>query len=207
MRKNLAAFAAVCSLALVSACGASGGSDNADDKSSDTTEATTAKTTETTEAEAEALAVDEWAADFCGNFSDWLDAIQAASSDVGNQVTPGDIESGKTALVNLFGTASEETQTLITSLEDGGAPDIDDGQGLVDELVSRFEDFDQAAQDAQATAQDLTTDDVATFQADAEELTKTFQDEVTTVGDSFAEIDTMYPDQELQSALTESCDF
>jgi hypothetical protein len=200
MRKSFLVPLAVASLVLVSACGASGG-----DSDSTTTEE--AKATTTTEAEAETVAVDEWAAGFCSDFGTWLEDIQTASGAVGDKVTPGDVESAKTALAELFGSASTTTQTLIASLEEGGAPDIEDGDELVDDLVTKFQGFDDAAMSAQADAEALEVSDAAAFQQDADELTTTFQDEVNTVADSFAEIDTKYPSDELNAALSESCTF
>lgn len=203
MRKSFLVPLAVASLAFVSVCGASGGDSDSSDKST-TTEA---KATTTTEAEAEAVAVDKWAASFCSDFGTWLEDIQAASGAVGDKVTPGDIESAKTALAELFGSASATTQTLITSLEEGGAPDIEDGDELVEDLVTKFQGFDDAAMSAQSDAEALEVSDVTAFQQDADELTTTFQDEVNTVADSFAEIDTKYPSDELNAALSESCTF
>ena len=65
-------------------------------------------------------------------------------------MTPGDIESAKTALAEPLRHAPRTTtQTLITSLDEGGAPDIDDGDELVDDLVTKFQGFDDAAHDGQ----------------------------------------------------------
>lgn len=190
MRKTLSIVAAVAALSFLGACGASGGSDDAKADDPTTTAAPKEETTTTTEAESDAVDVAEWADSFCGSFSTWLDEIQTASGGVEENVTPGDIDSAKTAIADLFGSASEATQTLISDLEDAGDPDIEDGGQLVDDLIEKFEAFDAAAQDAQSDTEALATDDIATFQSDADELTTRFQDEVNTVADSFSEIDT-----------------
>ena len=203
--KTLTAIVAIAALSFVSACGTSGGSDG-DAKKDDATTTAAPKATTTTEADT-SVAVDEWAADFCGNFSSWLDDIKSASSDVGSQVTPGDIDSAKTAISGLFESASQSTQELITAMEEGGSPDIEDGDQLVDDLIEKFQAFDEAAQTAKSETEALATEDVATFQADAEKLTTTFQEEVNTVADSFSEIDAKYPSQDLNEALSSSCNF
>ena len=207
MRKSLTAIVAVAALGFISACGASGGTDSTakDDKAATTTTAA-AKTT-TTAAADDAVAVTDWADDFCGNFSAWLDEIKSASSGVTDSITPGDMESAKTAIAGLFESASTATQDLISQLQDGGAPDIEDGDQLVEDLITKFQAFDDAAQTAKADTEALATDDATTFQSDADELTTRFQDEVNTVADSFGEIDTKYPSSELQDALSSSCDF
>lgn len=205
-RKSLTAVVAIAALSFVSACGTSGGDDSSSTKDSDATTTAAPKATTTTEASS-TVAVDDWAEDFCTNFSAWLDDIKSASSDVGSQVTPGDIESAQTAIAGLFDSASQSTQELITALEDSGDPDIEDGDQLVNDLIEKFQAFDDAAQAAKADTEALATDDIATFQADADQLTTDFQEEVNTVADSFSEIDAKYPSQELNSALSSSCSF
>jgi ABC-type glycerol-3-phosphate transport system substrate-binding protein len=213
MRKLLAILTAAALLTLLGACGTSGGNDDAGSDETTTTaaadETTTApeeEETTTTEAESDAVDVDEWAAGFCGSFSTWLDEIQAASSDVGSQVTAGDLESAQAAISTLFGTASDVTETLITDLEDLGAPDIDDGEQLVADLGDKFQGFVDAADTAQADTDALDLDP-ATFEEQANGLVERFQAEVSAVGDSFGEIDAAYPSPELNAAISESCDF
>lgn len=211
MRTSLAASAATLAL-LLSACGASG----SQEESSATTDAPTTTEAETTTTEEPttttesnvpdgAIAVEEWAEDFCGNFEGWLGNIQDASTSVGEDIQPGDIQGGKDAIVGLFESASAETETLITGIEDGGVPDVEDGDALVDDLLGRFDDFNVAIEEAKAGAENLPVDDPATFQTEVTSLTDTFETEVTTVGESFAELDAQYPSRELQSALSDSC--
>ena len=212
MRKSLSIVMAVAALAFLGACGASGGSSDGEKAETTTTVAekettTTAEETTTTEADTDTVEVEEWADSFCGSFGTWLDDIKTASSGVGDQVTPGDIESAKTAIAGLFGDASQATQNLISELESAGAPDIEDGDQLVDDLIEKFEAFDEAAQSAQTDIAELETTDITTFQDEADKLTTQFQDEVQTVADSFGEIDAKYPSTELNDALNSSCDF
>jgi len=209
MRKTLPILVAVVTVGFLGACGASGGSDNASsDKAATTTAAPKEETTTTTtEADNDTVEVAAWADDFCGNFSAWLDEIQSASGDVASKVTPGDIESAKTAIADLFGTASDATQTLISELESGGAPDIEDGDQLVDDLIEKFQAFDDAAQKAKTETEGLASDDISTFQSEADQLTTTFQDEVNKVADSFTEIDQKYQSSELNSEIKKSCNF
>lgn len=216
MRKTLGTIAVVLSLTLISACGASGGEDDASDDptttvaQSETTEAgtdtTEAEETTTTEEESsgDGVAVDEWAEGFCGNFSTWIDDIQSASDDVATGLTPGDVEGGKAAIVDLFETASVTTEDLIGTLEEGGTPDIEDGEGLVEDLTGKFVDFNDAIETAKGEAENLPTDPTA-FSTEVSSLVSTFQDEVTEVSGSFAELDSKYPSTELQAALSESC--
>lgn len=221
MRKILAIVFLVLAATVGAACGADGGDESADPTTTtttgapETTEADEPDDTTTTEVEETTMTepgggdidVEVWAADFCGNFTGWITALQTASSGVTEGLAPGDLGGGKTAIVGLFSTVADETTTLISSIEEGGAPDIEDGDALVDDLLVRFEDFGDAIETAETEAAALPTDDGAAFQSEVTRITGTFETEITEVTDSFAELDTDYPSAELQSALTESCDF
>lgn len=228
---KIVAIAVLVLTATVSAgCGATGGDESADPTTTtesaegttttepdDTTttepdDTTTTETDDTTTTEPEPegggdVEVDVWAAEFCGNFTGWITALETASTGVSEGLTPGDIEGGKAAIVGLFNTVSDETSSLITSIEAGGAPDIDEGEALVDDLLVRFGDFGDAIDTAEVDAAALPIDDGAAFQSEVNAITTTFEAEITEVTDSFAALDTEYPSADLQSALTESCNF
>lgn len=200
---------------LATACGASGGGSDAGpattaaDATTTVVEETTStappETTTTLPGPDGAIPVTKWADGFCGDFGTWLDAIKSESDGVADKVTPGDIESAKTAIVGLFDAASGQTQTLISSVEGGGVPAIEDGDKLVKDLAGRFKDFDAVITDAGAKARAVSTADPAAFQKEVQTLLTSFQTEVQTVGDSFNELDAKYPSPDLQSALSDSC--
>lgn len=224
MRKTLAAVVALLALT-VAACGASGGNDNSDkptttkadksttsggDKTTTTEDATTTTEDQTTTTDGGggpdgAVPVETWAGDFCGSFTAWIGNIKDASSSV-NSGGIDDIETAKTAIVDLFGTASSETQSLISDIDAAGVPDIPDGDQLVQDLQGKFQDFDDAILTAQSDAEALDTSDPATFQTNVTELITRFQTETKTVGDSFGELDAKYPSPEFQQALSSNCD-
>lgn len=202
MRKTLLALVAVLSLFVVSACGASGGEDTSSDDKPDTTEA--AETT-TTEAEAETVPVDEWAKGFCSDFSNWTDTIEKVGDDITADITPGDLEGARTAIEGLFGEVADETQSLVDSLEEGGTPDIDDGDKFIADLSEKFQGFVDATNDSKEAAADIPVDDPSTFQTEFTKLFEDFQSNINDVGDSFGELDSRYPDPDLQKALTDNC--
>jgi hypothetical protein len=191
MRKTLSILVVAAAVTVLGACGTSSGSDEA--------------TTTTTEVKVVPVAT--WADTFCGSFSTWLADIEKASNTVGDDVDQGDVDAAKTAIADLFGTASTATQTLISDMKADGAPDITDGDQLVADLIEKFEAFDAAANDAKTEAGSLPDGDVDEFKAAATELTDQFQDEISTVADSFTEIDKNYPSAELSKELTSACDF
>ena len=197
-RRLLLALLGVLTLAGATACSGSG---------SDAAPSTTAKATTTVSSTTVVpkIDVDTWAKGFCTDFGTWIRAIRTAGDGVGTGVTKGDMEGAKGTIVKLFATSAEDTATLITSLEQGGVPDLTDGSSLVKDLKAKFAAYQKAILAAQAEAKALPTDDPAGFASRVDGLVETFRTETTKVGDSFAEIDTKYPSRELQDALSAGC--
>ena len=200
MRRSAASALALLSLALVAGCGASG-----DKATATTAPSTTAAETTTTETPSDEVSVTEWADGFCETFGDWLDGIKQAGDDAGSGLSGGDLEGAKEAIVGLFDSASSVTRTLLTSLSEGGSPDIAKGDQFVEDLMGKFEDFDQAISAAKDGTNALDTADRAKFGQDVKALLATFDKVTAAVGDSFGELDSKYPSSELQTALS-SCD-
>jgi hypothetical protein len=222
MRKAFALPAAVMvALTLTASCAASGGDDAASDttaapeettttvEETTTTEATTteATTTEATTTGGGDVDVDEWAEGFCGDFEGWLAALETASQDVGSDLGAGGLEGARAAILDLFDTASDETVALRTSIEEGGAPDIDDGEGLQEDLATRIDAFNDSIVGARTQLEGIPTDDPAAFQAGVLDAVTTFEAEATEIGDSFAELDRTYDDPDLLEALDSNCSF
>ncbi len=228
MRKFPASLMAASALILVAGCGASGGSGGALKAQTTTTAAgsattvnsdtttkanettTTGGTTDTTSDRGSGggtIPVASWADTFCGNFGSWIDDIKTISNDAGNGITPGDVAGAKQAVINLFGKASDRTQTLIADIDSGGVPDINKGDALIKDLEGKFKDFDDAIQSAKSDAEALDTSNATQFQGDVKGLVDRFQAEVKKVGDSFAELDAKYPSRDFQQALSSSCNF
>ena len=213
MRKVLSSLVVVVSVAAMGGCGQSGGdkaiasTTTAATSSTErsTTSTTARQSTTTTEASDGSKPVTAWATEFCGSFKDWLDHIKGASSNVGANVSSGNIPSAKTAIVGLFATVHGETRTLINTMQSQGTPDIPRGGELVDDLVAKFEDFDTAITAAQTDASNLPTNDPSAFQTQVSTLVDSFQTETSKIGDSFSELDTKYNDASLDAALGASC--
>ncbi len=227
MRKSLGAFVVVFFLSLLAACGTSGGGSEASDTTaagSDTTEATdttessdTTEGSDTTEApdttegsdsgDGDTVPVEDWAEGFCGDFSDWIDEIETLSGNVQDGVTPGDVEGAKAAIVDLFSKVADETEDLQASITDGAAPDVEDGDQFVADLAEKFQGFIDETRDAADAAEGVSTTDAAAFQSEINTLVTDFQTNINEVGNAFGELDAIYDDPELQSALTSACSF
>jgi len=199
MRKSLTIAAAVVALSVLGACSSSGSDDAAKETTTTEKEITT-----TTEA---GVAVDEWATTFCGSLGTWLDEIQKASDEAGNDVKVGDVPSLQTAVSDLYGTMSSATKTLIEDVSAEGAPDIEDGEDFQAALLGKFQDVDQAALEVQEEIGTLPTDDIATFQSKVDELGTGFQAKVEEASQAIEALGTTYPSAELSDAIASSCTF
>lgn len=204
MRKTVMALLALGALGLMSGCGSTGGSDDA---SSNSTTTSRAPKVTTTDSAAAPVAVDDWAKEFCTSFDAWRSDIATASEAIEGQITVGDAASLQTATVTFFTSASASTQTLISQIEDGGAPDIDDGDELVGDLTAGFEQVDEAAQNAVTATNAQPTEDIASLQKATDLLVAQFQTDVEEVAESFSAIDEDFPSTELSEAITSSCRF
>ncbi len=208
MRTSLGALVTALALTATVSCGASDG-DAADDPTTPTGAEASTTTTEadetTTEPEVEGVDLEEWAVGFCADFEGWLAAIEETSTGVGDGIEASNLNGRKTALVEMFEASSALTDDLIAAVEDGGAPAIEDGEELVDDLVGKFEAFGTAIASAQTEAEALATGARPAFEAEVRALQASYADEVTKVGESFAELDEDYPDPELSAALSEAC--
>lgn len=212
--RSARAAAVVLSLAILAGCGTSGGEDAADTTEAKTTTTVDTRTTEpaddttTTEAESdlEGDDVEVWAVSFCESFDgEWMTAIEDASSTM--DVTPGDIEGAKAAIVDLFDTAGSVTEDLIVDLEDLGAPEADNGEEIHAEMLSRFGDFRDLSYAAAEEMAAVPSDDPTAFQTATMDILDGWETDLGDVAASFAEIDAEYPSPELGLAVSANCSF
>jgi len=166
--KRLSMLAAVAALALfVGACG--GGDDDGGGGGEGSDETVSAET---------------YAADICTAVGSWVTAIQEGSSEI---ATSADASSGVEALQSFLEDAVNETETLISEVEDAGAPDVDGGEEFADQLRSAFDEAKTVLEGARDDAADLPTDDPAAFSTAAAELGTSVQEALGAVGTELSE--------------------
>lgn len=204
---------AVTALLLVAGCSTGGGNDAT--KASTTTNATsttdgptttTEAPTTTTEGPSEGTVdIETWAGGFCGSFADWTTGIQdlgtAAEEDLTAATTPAE---ARDAVVATFDGASSLTTTLIDEVEAQDPPDMDDGEGMVALFTSKFQEFADVIDDSRTRAQAVDVD-ASDFGEQVQAIYVDFENDFTSIGNSFGEIDRQYPDPEFQRALTSAC--
>ena len=158
-------LAAAAALALFAgACG--GGDDDGGDGGGDT------------------VSPESYAADICTAVGDWVTAIQDGASEI---TTSADASSGVEVLQSFLEDAVTETEALISSVEDAGAPDVDGGEEFADQLRAAFDEAKTVLEDARDQAADLPADDPAAFSTAAADLGTSVQEALGTVGSELSE--------------------
>ncbi|MEZ5178469.1 MAG: proteasome subunit alpha [Acidimicrobiales bacterium] len=132
--------------------------------------------------------------------------IEKVGDDISSDITPGDSEGARSAIEGLFGDVADETQSLVDSLQEGGTPDIDDGEQFVDDLSEKFQAFRIATNaDSAEAAADIP--DRRPHHLPERSSPSWFEDRsnINDVGDSFGEPRLLLPRPEPQKALTDNC--
>ena len=173
MKNRWKLVAGVVMLALVLvACG--GGDDEGGDTG--TTTGTTAEATGTT-AEATGdtgtsggtVSSEEYVQSVCTSMSTWVNDVQTMSNEFGSSLDPSaDIQTQKDAIVGLFDEMLGATDTLISSLDAAGTPDVEGGDEIRATLSDSFAQARAALEDAKNQIGALSVDDPQAF---ATELT------------------------------------
>jgi hypothetical protein len=151
-RKTVLRFAAgtVVVFALA-ACG--GGGDGGDGGGDGTTTAVAGTSTP-----------EEYAAGVCGALQDWLDTIQTRGTTLGEEIAGApSIEDGKQLLVTFLGDLAADTQTMIDTVEDLGAPDVEGGAEAHTAILGAFGGAQDAFEQAQAATEAIPPDDPQAF--------------------------------------------
>ena len=107
----------------------------------------------------------------CGAVGSWLTGINELGAQLGTDVQGiADLDEGRDLLVTFMEDVVGLTDDMLGSVEDAGAPDIERGDELAADLLAALEPVKATFEDAVVEAQNLPTDDPATFSAAATEL-------------------------------------
>ena len=165
-RWKLVAGLVMLALALV-ACGGGDGEEGGD---TGTTTGTTAEATGGDTGTSGGTATpEEYVKSVCTSMSTWVNDVQTMSTEFGSSLDPSaDIQTQKDAIVGLFDDMLAATDTLISSLDAAGTPDVADGDQIRSTLSDSFEQARTALEDAKNQIDALSVDDPQAF---ATELT------------------------------------
>ena len=145
---------------------------------------------------------EQYAADVCGAIGSWQKELQSGAtsmqSKLGAASSPADV---KTELVAFMETAAKATDNMLAKVKEAGPPDVENGEALQADLEKGL----TAAQTAFAAARDdakaLPTDNPATFQAEAQKLGSTLNEEGAKIGQTFNGLSTKYDSKDLNQAF------
>jgi hypothetical protein len=151
-------------LALVlAACGGGDDNESGDTGSTGSTGSTTA-TTGDTGSTGGTVSPEDYVNTVCTSMSTWVNDVQTMSNDFTTNLDPSaDIQAQKDAIVQLFDDMLAATDTLISSLQGAGIPDVDDGDQIQAALSDSFEQARTALDDAKTQVENLGVDDPAAF--------------------------------------------
>ena len=126
--------------------------------------------------ETETVSVDEYASAVCGALSDWVTDIQDRAATITEGINPGDAEAGKERLQEFIGDTVASTDTLISTVEEAGAPDTDGGEEAAEQIQSGLEQVKTILEDAEDQIAELPTDDPQAFGTGAQEIATSLQE-------------------------------
>ena len=134
------------------------------------------------------VSAETYISSLCSAMQSWITGLQEGQAEVQASVQPGNAESGKQALATFFDGAVADTDTLITTVEAIGTPDVDGGDTIAQELLFRFREAKTALEGARAQVDTLPTDDPQAFSDAATQLGGTIQTQLESIGDALSAV-------------------
>jgi hypothetical protein len=149
-------------------------------------------------------AATEYVTAVCGGVVDWLGEIQTLTQEF-QETSSGatNIRQVKGAAVDYFDGLLRATETLISSLEDSGVPDVPRGEEAAQHILDGLGEVRTAMQNARARIRDLATDDPQAFVARLREITTEMGRQMSSVGASMEEFEA--PELDAAAGDVDSC--
>jgi hypothetical protein len=145
--------------------------------------------------------VKQWVTTFCTSISTWSKAVGDASTRLASDLPSAstDLAGAKARLVANLDESLRLTDTLITQLNDNGAPAVKNGAKIQSSVVGAFHDGRQVIADARTRAENLPNDPV-TFAARAGEITTSINAGFDSAGKAFDAADKLDSDHQIANA-------
>jgi hypothetical protein len=145
-----------------------------------------------------------WAATVCGAVNDWTARLQAEGSRLSSGLDKTtDIEVVKTSLVAYLDSAARSAGTMVTRIDEAGAPAVKDGAAIQRDLVSGLKEAQASLTRALGRAKKLSTTDPQTFTIGVQALGADIQEELTAVSGKVNTVGDKYNDPTLSKATSE----
>jgi hypothetical protein len=147
----------------------------------------------------------EYVTAVCGGVVDWLGEIQTLTQEF-QETSSGatNARQVKGAAVAYFEGLLGATETLISSLEDSGVPDVPRGDEAAQHVLDGLGEVRTAMENARARIRDLATDDPQAFVARLRAITTEMGRQMSSVGSSMEEFQA--PELDAAAADVEACE-
>ena len=139
----------------------------------------------------------EYMSSVCSELRTWLQGIQADAQEVqalDPQTPPDEQKEKATAFLD---TTIENTEEMISAVNDAGVPDVENGEEIAADVVAALEKAKEAYEEADAKLADLATDDPAAFQQGLSEIGQALSAQGEALSTSMS---TLQESEELQNA-------
>ena len=133
-----------------------------------------------------ALGAEDYVKSACTAMADWLAAIQARAGDLSN-LSSGDTEAAKTAVLDFLDGVIADTDTMLSSVDGLGAPDVTDGAAAHEALVGVLSEARDLFQGARDDVDGLSTADTQAFGEALTQIGDDLSSSANSVGSAFAD--------------------
>ena len=135
--------------------------------------------------------------DACTAMTDWLTAIQTRAGDL-SSISGGDVAAAKTAMLDFLDGVLTDTDTMVSTVEGLGAPDVTDGASAHEALVGVLKQARDLFGGFRDDVADLPTDDPQAFATALTQLGTNLDASSSDIGNAFSD----FQNEELDSAFS-----
>lgn len=131
-----------------------------------------------------------YAQNLCASMQTYIDDVTALSTDFAAAIDPAaSLDEQKTAVLAFLDDVLEATDRLISSVDDAGVPDIDDGEDVVVAIEETFAEARGILEEARAEVETISVEDPQAFVEQLNAIGQTIQTSLGEIGSSLAAID------------------
>ena len=134
------------------------------------------------------VAPEGWMGTLCQSVRTWQGEISKNQPDTSGT----NLTAIKKGLVDYLDTVVKATDTMVHKVEDAGTPNVDSGDQISSQIVTKLKDVQKIFSDAKTTADNLPTDDPTKFSSEADSLGTKISDGGNKAGQAISDVATKY---------------
>lgn len=146
---------------------------------------------------------ERWGAAFCGALGQWSDTITKGATEIQSSGSTADTAptEGKAIIVGFLGGFADATRGFYRRMKRAGEPDTGDGARIHKAILRGIAGIEDRIGDLQGLAQNLPTDDSASYQASVNDLVAAFDTVSTPFDRAMSRVAKLDEDNELSDSL------